>query len=98
MGRLRDAWHLLNLPCSGMTRLASESLDRHLGRLERAALRTHLLTCTPCRRYHHQVRGLGRVLRRFADPRPAATEEISTPGPTLPDDVRERIKQRIADQ
>ena len=35
MSRLKTFWCLLNLPCDGMSRLASESLDRDLGRMER---------------------------------------------------------------
>ena len=51
MVRLKTVWHLLNLPCRDMTRLASESLDRDLGRLERLALKSHLLYCISCRRW-----------------------------------------------
>jgi hypothetical protein len=50
MSRLKAFWRLLNLPCQGISRLASESLDRDLGHLERFALRSHLLCCTSCRR------------------------------------------------
>ena len=92
MGRLRDVWRLLNLPCRGMNRLASESLDRDLGRAERIALRSHLLYCTPCRRYFRQIRRLGQALRRFAD-RLETAEPL--PGPALPADIRERIKRRL---
>ena len=41
MSRPRSFWNLLNLPCEGMARLASDSLDRDLTRLERVALRSH---------------------------------------------------------
>jgi hypothetical protein len=94
MGRFYDAWRLLNLPCQGMTRLASESLDRKLGRLERVALRSHLLYCTPCRRYARQIRVLRLALRRFAA-RLDADEPL--PGSALPDDVRARIKRALRD-
>ena len=97
MGRLADAWRLLNSPCRAMTRLASEALDRPLGRLERVALRVHLLTCTSCRRYARQIRVLGRALRTFAD-RAAADDAPPPPGPLLPDDVRERIKRRLREE
>ncbi len=92
MGRLCDAWRLLNLPCRGMTRLASESLDRDLDQVERVALRSHLLYCAACRRYLRQIKTLGQALQRF-------TSRLETadplPGPPLPDNVRERIKRRL---
>ena len=92
MGQPREIWRLLNLPCRGMTRLASESLDRDLGRIERVALRTHLLICAPCRRYFRQIKTIGQTLRRFTT---AFETDAPTTGPTLPDEVRERIKRRL---
>jgi hypothetical protein len=71
-----------------MARLASESLDRDLGPLERFALRSHVLYCVACRRYLRQVRLMKCALRRHAtDP--------SWSGAVLPDDVRARIKQLL---
>ena len=75
-----------------MTRLASESLDRDLRRLERAALRTHLLTCSPCRRYVRQITALNQAMRRIAR---LDQNGCELPLPTLPTDVRERIKERM---
>jgi hypothetical protein len=95
MGRLNDAWRLLNLPCQGMTRLASESLDRDLGRLERIALRSHLLYCASCRRYVRQIKVLRRALGRLAAHLEA---DEPLPGPALPDDVREKIKRRLREE
>ena len=92
MARLKTIWHLLNLPCREMTRLASESLDRDLGRLERIVLKSHLLYCFSCRRYFRQVLLLRRTLRQLA-------KHLETgqflPGPGLPDDVRARIKRAL---
>jgi hypothetical protein len=94
MSRLGSAWRLLNLPCEGMARLASESLDRDLGRLERLALRIHRLYCTPCRRYLRQITLLRRALRRLAS-RLETDGPPPLPGPSMPDDVRERIKRAL---
>ena len=47
MSRPRGLWALLNLSCEEMARLASESLDRDLGRFEWLALRSHILYCEP---------------------------------------------------
>ena len=92
MTRLKNVWRLLNLPCREMTRLASESLDRDLGRLERVALKAHLFYCISCRRYFRQVLLLRRTLRQVANH--LETGQI-LPGPGLPDDVRARIKQAL---
>ena len=63
MSRLKAFWRLLNLPCQGMCRLASDSLDRDLGRLALRA-RSHLLCCTSCRRFERQIRFLRFAMRR----------------------------------
>ncbi len=92
MSRLKTLWCLLNLPCEGMSRLASESLDRELGRLEWVALRSHLLYCAGCRRFQRQIVLLRTAMRRLAT-RVEAGEPA--PGSVLPDDVRERIKRTL---
>ena len=66
MSRLRAIWRLLNMPCEGMSRLTSESFDRDLGRLERLALRSHLIYCAACRRYRRQLELLRCAMRRLA--------------------------------
>jgi hypothetical protein len=98
MSRLKAVWHLLNLPCREMTRLASESLDRDLGRAERLALRSHLLYCAACRRYARQIVFLHAALRHFAS-RVETDQTLSGPGPGpgLPADVRDRIKRAMDD-
>jgi hypothetical protein len=88
MRRPRGLWHLLNLSCEEMTRLASDSLDRDLGKLERLALKSHMLYCMACRRYVRQIRlahhALGRLVSRLETDDPL-------PGPGLPDEAREKI-------
>ena len=92
MRPLLDAWRLLNLPCEGMSRLASESLDRELGLMERVALRAHLLYCTACRRYRRQLERMRGALRKLAGDLEAGAPSL---GPCLPDDARERIKRAL---
>ncbi len=92
MSRLKTLWCLLNLPCEGMSRLGSESLDRDLGRLERVALRTHLLSCSACRRFQRQIKLLRCAMRQLV--RRVEAGEPSR-GPDLPDEVRERIKRAL---
>jgi hypothetical protein len=92
MTRLKTVWHLLNLPCREMTRLASQSLDGDLGRLERLAFKTHILYCRACRRYLRQLLLLRRLIRQIA----TRLETIEVlPGPGLPDEVAARIKQAL---
>jgi hypothetical protein len=92
MSRLKTVWRLLNLPCREMTRLASESLDRDLDRLERTALRLHLLYCMACRRYARQIRLLRIALRQLAS---GIEVDLLLPGPGLPDGARDRIKRAL---
>ncbi len=92
MNRLKDCWQLLNLPCEGMSRLASESLDRELTRSERAALRMHTFYCSACRRYLRQLKLISRALRGLSG-RLETDEPLGGPG--LPDDIREKIKHSL---
>jgi hypothetical protein len=92
MSRLRTIWHLLNLPCEGIARLASESLDRELGLMERIALRSHVLYCTACRRYRRQLEHLRSAMRKLAGGPEAG---VPSSAPRLPEDVRERIKRAL---
>jgi hypothetical protein len=92
MSRLKAFWRLLNLPCQGMCRLASNSLDHDLGRPGRFALRSHLLCCTSCRRFERQIRFLRFAMRRF----PGQVEDGELiPGSYMPDEVRERISRAL---
>jgi hypothetical protein len=92
MNRLRSTWRLLNLPCEGMSRLASRSLDGGLAPMERFALRLHLIYCASCRRYRRQLKQIQCALRKLAGGNEA---ECYSEGPGLPDQVRARIKRAI---
>ena len=92
MTRPGAVWRLLHLPCREASRLASESLDRDLGTLDRLALRSHLLCCSACRRYRRQIGLLRDAMRRLAA---RAESGGDLPGPPLPDDVRDRIERAL---
>lgn len=92
MSRLKTIWRLLNLPCREMTHLASESLDRDLDRLERIALRSHLLYCSACRRFLKQIVLVRRAARGLAE---RLESDRPVPGPDLPVEARERIKRAL---
>jgi predicted anti-sigma-YlaC factor YlaD len=85
-------WRLLHLPCREASRLSSESLDRDLGTLDGLALRSHLLCCSACRRYRRQIGLLRDALRGLAA---RAEADDGLPGPSLPDDVRDRIERAL---
>jgi predicted anti-sigma-YlaC factor YlaD len=92
MSRLKNCWHFLNLPCEAVSRLASESLDRELTRIERISLRSHLIYCSACRRYFRQIELLTIAARSWA----ARLEtDLPAAGPRLPDDIREAIKRSL---
>ncbi|MCA1685854.1 MAG: zf-HC2 domain-containing protein [Planctomycetia bacterium] len=95
MSRLVSVWRIMNLPCREMSRLASESLDRDLSRLERIALRSHSLYCSACRRYARQIVTLRDALRRLAS---HLETDQALPGPGLPVDVRDRIKRALEER
>ncbi len=92
MNRLASLWHLLNLSCDGMTRLASESIDRPLTRAERMAMRSHLLYCAACRRYRRQIALIREAMHTLER---RLESGVPLPGPGLPDDVRDRLEQTI---
>ena len=77
---------------SAISRLASESLDRDLGRMKWVALRSHLLYCAACRRFQRQIKLLRCAMRQLA--RDVEAEDTS-PGTELADDVSARIKRAL---
>ena len=88
IGRIRSGWRLMNLPCSEVARLASESLDHELPRSSLLALRSHLVYCSACRRYARDIRRMRAAMQVLAS-LPAEEE------PGLPDEARERIKRTL---
>ncbi|MDF7798053.1 zf-HC2 domain-containing protein [Pontiellaceae bacterium B1224] len=74
--------------CKEISKLVSESLDRELPFRERMAMRGHLMMCSLCRTYSHQMRQLRSVLKKASDAE-APTEK------TLPEEARRRIKQAL---
>ena len=82
MSRLLRIWRLLNLPCDGMTRLASESLDRDLGRFWSGSRcgRT-CSTAGPADAIVQQITTLQARLRRLAKAASKPTSPLPGPGP-----------------
>ncbi|MDF7808394.1 zf-HC2 domain-containing protein [Pontiellaceae bacterium B12219] len=74
--------------CKEISKLVSESLDRELPLRERMAMRLHLMMCSLCRTYSHQMRQLRSVLKKASD--------VETPTEqTLSEEARLRIKQAL---
>lgn len=86
VGRLWHGWRLMNLPCDRISELVSRSLDDRLSIGERLAYRSHLVYCVACRRYRRQVLLIREMMRRA--PGPGA-------GPTMPEELRERITRAM---
>ncbi|WP_210271780.1 zf-HC2 domain-containing protein [Peteryoungia desertarenae] len=54
------------LKCEEVSRLASESLDRKLGRGEWLKMRLHLMICDGCNRFTRQMSMLRQVSKAYA--------------------------------
>jgi len=78
------------LSCREATKMMSDGLDRRLTRWQRMQLRLHVMMCSACRAYRHQLELVRALLRRrFSDdPQPTEHEQ-------LPDTARQRIRQRL---
>ena len=92
MSRLKTIWRLLNLPCEGMTRLASESLDRDLAAWSGSPCGRTCSTASPAAAICARSSSCGAPCG--GSPTHLETDE-PLPGPGLPDDVRERIKRAL---
>ena len=80
MKPLKSLWWVLTLPCEEASRIVSDERDRALSRLEKVALRAHLVSCGRCKRFKTQLK----VLHDAAD---AAQD--------MPDEARNRIRATI---
>ncbi len=54
-----NVWKILTLNCNEASLLVSEGRDRELTKLERYALRAHLVGCANCKRFRRQVDRIG---------------------------------------
>lgn len=73
--------------CKEISKLVSESFDRELSLRERMAMQVHLMMCSLCRTYSHQVGQLRSILKGAAKSAP--------PPEPLSDEARQRIKQAL---
>jgi hypothetical protein len=78
--------------CREMVRILSQSMDEPMGPMMRIKKRLHFLICCWCQRYEEQLRYIHQAARQFPE---HADEASSAP---FPEDAKERIKQKLADQ
>lgn len=95
MNRLRHLLHLLTASCEEIAELASQSLDREMPRLERFAIRLHLVYCSACRRYRRQLRLLRDASRRLASEWQNQLAADDAASPSLSPEARERLKRAL---
>jgi hypothetical protein len=82
---------ILTLRCEDASALSSRELDEALPRLERLALRCHLMLCRSCRRYRRQIGLIRQVVRR----RDQLLVEGAPNEHILSDEARNRIARAI---
>lgn len=73
--------------CKTVSRLASESMERHLTLGEWLIMKTHLCFCLPCRRFRKHLRFLRRVAHSFGEEWPGKAK--------LRGEARERIGREL---
>lgn len=76
-----NLWKVLSLSCHEASHLASDGRDRELTKLERYALRAHLVGCNRCKRYQRHLESIGDALKDESK---------------LSDEARERIRANLA--
>ena len=52
--------------CRQATRLLSDAQERELSLMDRAALKIHVLMCSGCRNFSHQMGTLRNMIRTYA--------------------------------
>ena len=65
---VNDLLSRITPPCTDVTRLVSESMDRTLPVLTRIKLRLHLMICEGCAQYRQQLLNIRQALQRPASP------------------------------
>ena len=80
------------LRCRDVSRLVSDSMERQLPLGQRMQVRMHLMLCRLCAGFARQIRLLRRAAKQDSE-RSAA--DLSTPGATLSEEARERIKAAL---
>ena len=91
MGMLHDIKMILSLSCEKSSRLLSDELERPLSRVERLALRVHLMLCHRCRAFRRHLQHLRAMAQRLAGGAMAGEDFL----PPLSPEARARINKAI---
>jgi hypothetical protein len=86
---MKRFFHLLFMPCEGISAHISESLDRELSPVERFAVGLHTLYCRACHRYRAHILTIRQILD-VADEALCCTADMQ-----LRNEARERIINAI---
>ncbi len=78
--------------CREMVRILSRSMDEPMAPLMRIKKRLHFLICCWCQRYEEQLHYIHETARQF----PEHAAEV--PGPPLSEQVKQRMKRKLAEQ
>ncbi len=84
---LKNIWYVLNCRCNTASRLLSDGSEQSLSRVQRWALRLHLMGCQSCRRFRRQLEFLQRWAVRHAEQCPLTDETL--------DEMHGRIRERL---
>lgn len=86
---MRHFLRLIFMPCNGISRLVSQSLDRDLTRGEALAVRIHLLYCRACRQFRRHIAEIRKMLSAASEARGAFSDL------TLSPEARARLEEML---
>ncbi|QEP42649.1 zf-HC2 domain-containing protein [Ectothiorhodospiraceae bacterium BW-2] len=82
------------LNCKQATALISQRQEQRLPSFTHWGLRMHLMMCHNCRRFARQINLLQRALSGLTS-RLTSAEESDRDGPTMPTEMRQRIRNHL---
>lgn len=62
------------LSCSEVTEVCSAEMERPLNLREQVSLHTHLMMCTGCANYRHQLKTLQQLMQTYAEGKATTVE------------------------
>ncbi len=90
MKLFRNIWFILTMTCHKSAEIISRAEETPLTRIERIALKGHLLICHYCRYYQKQLRLLQIIFKKFSS--------LDLYDDKLPNRLSDKKKQEIKDR
>lgn len=84
----------LTPPCTDITRLVSESMDRPMALSTRLSLRFHFLICAGCAAYKRQLEQIRQTLRRSANAAPGESNGSTGSSPETTARLKDAFRQQ----